>query len=277
MRRPMRPLAGYRIAEAAGTAGLAVFVGLFFVFLLAPIAVVVAVSFSPLGYVAFPIPSVSLRWFARIVEYEPFMDGLRVSTVLAFASTALAALLGIPAALAIGRSNRPVAQGLAAFLLSPVSMPLIVLGYAMLFYLSGLGIGAGFGALLIAHTVIGIPYLVRTVAGLYRSLPPDFEEAAAILGAGRLATFGLVTLPLIRPGIFAGALFAFLISFDNLPISYFFGTASASTLPVVMLSYMQNQFDPAIAAISTVQMGLALVVLLVVDRFYGLRRIGAPG
>ena len=97
-----------------------------------------------------------------------------------------------------------------------------------------------------------------------------------MLGAGRLATFWLVTLPLIRPGIFAGALFAFLISFDNLPISYFFGSASASTLPVVMLSYMQNQFDPAIAAISTVQMGLAVLILLVVDRFYGLRRIGAP-
>ena len=273
----MRKWPGYRITEAAGTATLGGFVVLFFLYLLAPILVVVAVSFSSLGYVAFPIPSVSLRWFQRIIEYTPFMDGLRVSIVLAFASTALAALIGVPAALAIGRSSHPLAQALAAFLLSPVSMPLIVLGYALLFYLSVLGVGTGFGALLIAHTVIGIPYLVRTVTGIYRALPPDYEEASAILGAGRLATLWLVTLPLIRPGIFAGALFAFLISFDNLPISYFFGTASASTLPVVMLSYMQNQFDPAIAAISTVQMGLALIVLLVVDRFYGLRRIGAPG
>lgn len=263
-------------ADALGAAALAGFVLLFFVYLLAPILVVVVVSFSSLGYVAFPIPSFSLRWFVRIWTYEPFMQGLLVSVELAFASTALAALIGVPAALAIGRSSRPLAQAMAAFLLSPVSMPLIVLGYALLFYLSALGIPASFTALLIAHTLIGIPYLVRTVAGIYRSLPPDFEEASALLGAGRLATLWLVTLPLIRPGIFAGALFAFLISFDNLPISYFFGSASASTLPVAMLSYMQNQFDPAIAAISTVQMCLAFLVLLVVDRFYGLRRIGAP-
>jgi putative spermidine/putrescine transport system permease protein len=85
-----------------------------------------------------------------------------------------------------------------------------------------------------------------------------------------------VTLPLIRPGVFAGGLFAFLVSFDNLPISYFFGTPSTSTLPVVMLSYIQDQFDPSIAAVSTVQMLLALVVLLVVDRIYGLRQLGAP-
>ena len=263
-------------ADAAGSAALAGFVLLFFVYLLAPIAIVVVISFSSLGYVAFPIPALSLRWFQRIFTYDPFMDGLQVSLELAFASTALAALIGVPAALAIARSRRKVAQALAAFLLSPVSMPLIVLGYALLFYLSALGIPASFLALLIAHTLVGIPYLVRTVAGIYRSLPPDFEEASSLLGAGRLATFWLVTLPLIRPGIFAGALFAFLISFDNLPLSYFFGSASASTLPVVMLSYMQNQFDPAIAAMSTVQMGIAILILLVVDRFYGLRRLGAP-
>ncbi len=265
-----------RMVDAVSGAALLGFVVVFVVFLLAPILVVVAVAFSSLGYVAFPIPSLSLRWFVRVLTYEPFLDGLRVSAELAFASTTLAALIGVPAARAIGRSSRPWAQGMAAFLLSPVSMPLIVLGYSLLFYLSVLGLGASFASLLIAHTVIGVPYLVRTVTGIYRSIPPDYEEASAILGAGRLASLFLVTLPLIRPGIFAGCLFAFLISFDNLPISYFFGSADASTLPVVMLSYMQSQFDPAIAAISTVQMVLAMIVLLVVERFYGLRRIGAP-
>ena len=87
--------------------------------------------------------------------------------------------------------------------------------------------------------------------------------------------FALITLPLIRPGLFAGAMFSILISLDNLPLSFFFGNASTNTLPVVMLSYMQNQFDPAVAAISTVQMALAVVLLLAVERLYGLQTLNA--
>ena len=142
---------------------------------------------------------------------------------------------------------RPLTQPLT-FLLAPLSMPMIVLGLALLYYLSALGFGISFASLLIAHTVISIPYIVRTVVGVYRGLGPDYEEAAAILGADRWNILRHVTLPLIRPGIFAGSLFAFLISFDNLPISYFFGSATTNTLPVVMLSYLESQFDPSIAA-----------------------------
>jgi putative spermidine/putrescine transport system permease protein len=255
---------------------LNVFTVAFFVYLMAPILIVVVVSFSSLGYIAFPIPSYTLKWFRRVWEYAPFLNGLWVSTQLAVASTVAAAALGVPAALALGRARSGWANALATFLLAPLSMPMIVLGFALLFYLSALGFGLSFTPLLIAHTVIGIPYLLRTVIGVYRSLPPDFEEAAAILGADRWRTMLFITFPLIRPGIFAGGLFAFLVSFDNLPISYFFGTPSTSTLPVVMLSYIQDQFDPSIAAVSTVQMVLALLVLLVVDRIYGLRQLGAP-
>ncbi len=268
----MRRFASERFAQA----GLVTFVVGFFIFLMAPILIVVLVSFSSLGYIGFPIPSYSLKWFRRVWEYAPFLDGFWVSVQLAIASTMLAAILGVPAALALGRARSGWANALATFLLAPLSMPMVVLGFALLFYLSALGLGLSFASLLIAHTVVGIPYLLRTVIGVYRSLPPDYEEAAAILGADRWRTMLHVTLPLIRPGVFAGGLFAFLVSFDNLPISYFFGTPSTSTLPVVMLSYIQDQFDPSIAAVSTVQMMLALVVLLVVDRIYGLRKLGAP-
>jgi putative spermidine/putrescine transport system permease protein len=264
------------LTEHAAQAGLSAFILLFFVYLMAPILIVVVVSFSSLGYIGFPIPGYTLKWFRRVWDYAPFLDGLWVSIKLAVASTVLATLLGVPAALALGRARSGWANAVATFLLAPLSMPMVVLGFALLFYLSALGFGLSFTPLLIAHTVIGIPYLLRTVIGVYRSLPPDFEEAAAILGAGRWRSLRYVTLPLIRPGMFAGGLFAFLVSFDNLPISYFFGTPSTSTLPVVMLSYIQDQFDPSIAAVSTVQMVLALLVLLVVDRIYGLRRLGAP-
>jgi putative spermidine/putrescine transport system permease protein len=104
-------------------------------------------------------------------------------------------------------------------------------------------------------------------------MPAALEEAACILGAGRWDIFRHITLPLIRPGIFAGGLFAVLISLDNLPLSYFFGSSSTNTLPVVMLSYLQNQFDPSVAAVSTVQMAIALVLLLAVDRAYGINRL----
>jgi putative spermidine/putrescine transport system permease protein len=151
----------------------------------------------------------------------------------------------------------------------------LVIGFSLLYFLSSLGIGVSFAALLIAHTVISVPYVMRTVLAVYRNVGINFEEAAAVLGANRWQRFYFVTLPLISPGVFAGALFAVLISLDNLPVSYFFGTANVTTLPVVMLSYLQNQLDPAIAAISTVQMLIAIGLLLVVERTYGLRALNA--
>ena len=256
--------------------GLLAFVLVFFIYILSPIVIVIVVAFSSQGYIAFPIEGFSLKWFYRVYAYRPFFDSLIVSVQLAAASTILACLVAIPAALALARSKRGIAGAITSLLLSPLSMPLIVLGFALLFYLSYLGIGVSFLALLIAHTVVGIPYIARTVIGVTRGLPPTYEEAAAILGATRWQIFSYITLPLIRPGIFAGSLFSFLVSLDNLPISFFFGSPSINTLPVVMLSYLQNQFDPSIAAVSTVQMLIALAVLLVVERTYGLQQMAAP-
>jgi putative spermidine/putrescine transport system permease protein len=265
-----------RIKRRADFWALLAFVTVFFVFMLAPIVIVVAVSFSDASFIAFPIEKLSLRWYRRILEYRPFIDSLAVSLELAFASALGASLFGVPAALALVRSRSPWADLVSTLLLAPLSMPLIVLGFALLYYLSWIGLGISFASLLVAHTVVAIPYIARTVAGVYRGLGPDYEECAAILGAGRWQTFRHITLPLIQPGIFAGSLFAVLISLDNLPISFFFGSASTNTLPVVMLSYLQNQFDPSIAAISTVQMLLAVVALLVVERVYGLQHMSAP-
>jgi putative spermidine/putrescine transport system permease protein len=120
---------------------------------------------------------------------------------------------------------------------------------------------------------VSIPYIVRTVAAVYRGMPPSLEETALALGASRWQTFRYVTFPIIRPGIFAGCLFAVLLSVDNLPLSYFFGSPTTSTLPVVMLSYLENQFDPSIAAVSTLQLAFALIVLLAIERLYGLRAV----
>lgn len=246
---------------------------LFVVFMLAPILVVVAVAFTSAGYVTFPMPGLSLRWFGRMVEYTPFMRGLWVSTEVAVGATLISVLLGVPASLVLARSDHPAARALMTFLLSPLSMPMIVLGFASLFFLSRIGVGLSLAALLIAHSVVCLPYVVRVVASVYRAMPPSLEEAAEILGASRLAVLRHVVLPLLRPGMVAGGLFSFLVSFDNLPLSFFFGSVDTNTLPVVMLAYVEQQSDPSIAAISTAQLAVAVVLLVLADRFYGLDRL----
>lgn len=254
---------------------LHLYVVLFFAFMLLPIVVVIIVGFSSTDYIVFPIEGFSLKWFWRVYEYKPFLNSFVVTFEVAIASTAAAIVIGVPAALGLARSSHPAAALVMTMLLSPLSMPAIILGFALLFYLSMLGFGVSLLSLIIAHTVVAVPYIVRTVAALYRSLAPSLEEAALILGASRWQTFHHVTLPLIAPGISAGALFAMLLSIDNLPLSYFFGSPGTSTLPVVMLSYIENQFDPAIAAVSTVQLAIAVVTLAIIQRFYGLSGLSA--
>lgn len=262
-----------RFARAAGRTPLLVYNILFFLFLIAPIAIVVVASFTPTAAISVPYDGFSLRWYRRIVQYRPFVDSLGTSVALALSSACVAVLLAVPAALGLGRSRGALAAGITTFLLAPVAIPALIIGFSLLYFLSSIGIGVSFVALLIAHTVISVPYVMRTVLAVYRGVGVNFEEAASVLGASRWQRFRHVTLPLISPGVFAGALFAVLISLDNLPVSYFFGTANVTTLPVVMLSYLQNQIDPAIAAISTVQMVIAIALLLIVERTYGLRAL----
>jgi putative spermidine/putrescine transport system permease protein len=130
-------------------------------------------------------------------------------------------------------------------------------------------------SLVIAHTLVGIPYLVRTVIGIYRTQPADFEEAAAILGASRWQVLRHVTLPLVRPGIFAGALFAFLISLDNLPISFFFGSPLTSTLQSCSSATSKTSSIPRLRP-SAPSDGAGTLALAVVDRLYGIKHLGAP-
>lgn len=248
---------------------------LFFIFIIMPIAAVVVVSFSSESYIVFPMEGFSLRWYNHIVGYRPFMDALATSIELALSSAVLGTLLGVPAALALARTRSVAAGLLANFLLAPISVPAIVLGFALLYFLAVFSLGLAFTALLIAHTVVAIPYIVRTVLATYRAVSPGLEESASILGASRWQVLRYLTLPMVRPGILAGALFAVLTSLDNLPLSFFFGTATTNTLPVVMLSYMENQFDPSIAAISVVQMLIAVATLFILDRVYGVERLTA--
>ncbi|MER5173673.1 ABC transporter permease [Thioclava kandeliae] len=243
------------------------------IFLVTPMIAVVAVSFSDASFIVFPIPGVSLRWYERVFSYAPFMESMLTSLELAVSATLVGVVLGIPAAIGVARSRSRIATAIGNALLTPLSMPGIVLGFALLYYLSALRIQAGFLALLIAHSMVAIPYVSRTVLAVYRAIPVTQEEAGTVLGGNRWQVLRHVVLPQVMPGVFAGGMFSMLISFDNLPLSYFFGTAQTNTLPVVILSYMENQFDPSIAAVSTLQMIIALAALLVIHRTYGIERL----
>lgn len=242
-------------------------------FLLAPVVLVVYVSFSASPYMQLPVTEFSLRWFYRVWEYAPFRDALFTSVKLAVVSSAIAAAISVPAVVGLQKLPARWINLIEGAILSPLAVPYIVIGCATLFYFSALGIGISFTSLVIAHIVVAVPYTFRTSLAVYKSIPRGMEEAARSLGASGARTFLLVTLPLIRPGVFAGFTFAALISLDNLPVSFFFGTPATNTLPVVMLSYLENQFDPSIAALSTVQMLIAIFALLLVEWTFGIRKL----
>lgn len=252
------------------------FVAFFCLFLAIPIVIVVYVSFSETSYIIFPIRGFSLKWFVRIWEYKPFLNSLIVSVQLALLSGTLACLIVLPAVLALNKLPRRMVLAVETIVLSPLAVPFIVFGCATLFFFSRIGLGISFLALVLAHTVVSIPYCFRTSVAVNRSIPPQMAESARSLGATPLQTFYRVTLPLLRPGLFAGFVFSALISLDNLPVSFFFGSPSTNTLPVVMLSYLENQFDPSIAALSTVQMMIAIILLFALEKAVGINKFLKP-
>ncbi|MNC01229.1 Inner membrane ABC transporter permease protein YdcV [compost metagenome] len=197
------------------------------------------------------------------------METFKTSIVISLLGNLLALLLGVPAAYALSRYRFRGRDTLNAIFLSPVLIPGIVLGFTLLRYLIvvyGLPIVAG---LLIGHTVIMLPFIIRVIASSLENFDFAVEEAAQSLGASRLYTFFKVVLPNIRSGILAAILIAFLESFNNVDISVFMTGPGISTLPIQMLTYVQNYFDPTIAAISVILMVLTAALMFVIERLMG--------
>jgi putative spermidine/putrescine transport system permease protein len=240
-------------------------------FLLVPIAIVLVFALNPTPYIAFPPVGVTLRWFAKFFSSATFMNALALSLEVALAVAVLATTLGAMCALGIARGAVPGARLLTTFFLSPLMLPAILTGLALfqLFVLAG--IGRPVWGLIIGHTIVAIPYVLRTTLAVLHDFDRRVEEAAAVLGAAPARVFYEVTLPLIRPGVIAGAIFAFIVSFDQLPISLFLVLPSRETLPVVLLNYIRYDLDGAIAAASMVSIALALTAVLLLERIIGLR------
>ncbi len=245
---------------------------LLYAFLLAPVLVVVGISFDTQNYLAFPPQGFTLDWYARLVDNEAFRTGFQVSVVVAGCTTLLATLIGVPAALALSRHHYRGRSAASALFLAPLLVPTVVLGLALLLTLTPMGLTGSYPGLVLAHLAITTPYVVRTTAMALLTADLACEEAARILGGNGWTTFRRVTLPLAMPGIVAGAVIAFLISFDEAVISLFVVGPSATTLPVEIYRYVEYRSDPQIAALSVVLIVISLLFVAVIERVIGLGR-----
>lgn len=243
-----------------------------YVFLLAPIIVVVITSFETQSYLSFPPEGFTLDWYAKVLTNQQFIQGFQVSLVVATVAALLALALGVPAALALSR-RFPGNSALSTFFISPLIVPTVVLGLALLLVLAPLGLTGSYPGLVTAHMVITIPYVVRTVLVSLQTQDLTCSEAARTLGATGWMTFRRVTLPLITPGIFAGAAIAFIISFDEAAISLFVVGPGATTLPAVIFNAVQYQTDPQISALSVLLILLSGIFIVTIDKAIGLKNV----
>ena len=258
--------------KGIGSIAVRVGVTLLYVFVLAPIVLVIAISFSGDNFIAFPPQSWGLRWYRALLAHEGFARGLRVSLALASIVVALDLLIGVPAAYAIARLKFTGRDALLAFLTAPLLLPTIVLGLAILLVFYPLKLAATYPGLVAAHMVVTLPFVVRIVATALSTLPGDIEDAAATLGASPATVFRRITLPLMLPGVIAAAALAFILSFDEVVISLFVVGPRLSTLPVELFRYVEGRTDPMVAALSTVLILATISAVLIVERSVGVMR-----
>ncbi|WP_354151064.1 ABC transporter permease [Aquamicrobium ahrensii] len=243
-------------------------------FLLAPLVVIVVVSFGDAAFMQFPPKGLSFRWYANIDQLEGFFDAVVISLKLAVLSTVIVLVLGVAASLALTR-HRFAGRGAAMSLfLSPLMLPSIVIGIGLLQYYTSLGFFSTFTALVLGHCAIVFPYMVRTVASSLEQQDESVIEASRVLGADAVQTFAHIIVPSIRPGLINGAIFAFIMSFDNYSVSLFLSDAATQTLPIRMLTYVAMAIDPTVAAASTLLILFSMLQLLVAGWLIGVRRIG---
>jgi len=242
-------------------------------FVLAPLVIVCLVAFTPEPTLSVPTTSFSLRWFKAVFEHGAFMQSFRNSLVLAAMSATIAVTLAVPAAIAITRYRFPGRELLNGLFLSPLMIPHLVLGVALLRFFALMGTQGSFGWLVLAHVVVITPYVMRLVIGALVGFDRSVEHAALSLGASRASVFFKITLPLIIPGVSGGWLLAFINSFDELTMSVFITAPATITLPVRMYMYATESIDPMMAAVSALVIALTAATMLVLDRVYGLDRV----
>ncbi|MFC4564111.1 ABC transporter permease [Nocardiopsis mangrovi] len=267
--RPASPVARRRgpLARGAVRTAVALPAVLVFVFLAAPLVVLAISSLNPAASLAFPPEGVSLRWYAEVLGSPDWGVSFRLSGLLVAMVVATTVVLGTLAAYGLARGTFPGRGLIAGLALAPLMVPEIIIALGLLYYFQGLGLLNTIPGLWLAHSVVALPFAVRTILVSARQLDPALERAAATLGAGRARVFWTVTLPLLRPGILAGAVFAAVTSLGEVAVSVLVSGANTVTVPVRIFSAVQFELDPSVAAVSTLLMLTSVVVMVLVDRF----------
>jgi len=251
---------------------LAVVAAATMLFILAPLLVTLTISIEPSPFVTFPPRGFTLAWYGQVLADSEFRQSLAFSTLLALGATAGALALGVPAAFAIVRHEFSGRGAAEAMLLSPLIFPVLITGVALLQMFATLNANSTSLNMLIAHVLVTTPYVVRTVSGSLLLADTALEDAARTLGANRWTVFRRITVPQIAPGLAAGALFAFMVSFDNFPISLWLADAQHNPVPILVFQRIASVFDPSIAAISTLMIVLSMGIVVAMERVIGLRR-----
>ena len=250
-----------------------IFNALVIAFMLAPLLIVCVVAFTPANTLTIPTTEFSLRWFRAVFAHADFVQSFKNSLWLAFLSASMATLIAVPAGMAIARHSFRGRDFLNGLFLSPLIIPHLVLGVALLRSFSLIGATGSFFWLALAHVVIITPYALRLVLASLEGGDRSAEQAALSLGASQATVFRRITLPMILPGVTGGWLLAFINSFDEVTMSIFVTAPSTVTLPVRMYMYATESIDPLMAAVSALMVALTAVAMLVLDRIYGLDKI----
>ena len=248
-------------------------------FILLPLVLVTWLAFFSQEIPSFPPEGYSVRWFSAVFGNRSFVSGFLLSLQVGIAATLIGLALAVPASLAIARRRFPGRGAVNTLLLMPLVVPGVVLGTSIYVFqieaevATALPILGSTTGLVAAHALIVIPWAVRLVTASLAGFDPTVEEAAKNLGASPWTTFYRVTLPAIRPGIVAGALFGFVMSFGNLEMSLFLVGAGRTTLPIAILQYLEWKIDPTVAAVSVMQIALIAAAMLVTDRFVKISQV----
>ncbi|SJZ92005.1 ABC transporter permease [Consotaella salsifontis] len=243
-----------------------VYLALILFFLYAPILVMAAMSFNASEFYQLPF-AYSGEWYERLWSNRAILSAAWRSIWIAFVVTGIATALGTAAAIALFRYDFPGKKVLRALLFPPIAIPWLIIGTAMLIFFFGIGLGRGTPTVIIGHVALALPYVIVIVSARLATFDATLEEAARVLGASPWQVTKRVTVPWILPGIVAGGLLAFAVSFDQFVVSYFLSEPGDATLPVLIYTSIRKGFTPEINAISTLIIAVSMSVMLLAARY----------
>lgn len=231
-------------------------------FLILPVMIIIPMSFSASRYLEFPPPGFSTQWYQAFFGNPQWVNALKISVELAVLTTVLSLVLGILAAEGLSKSEFRGKDTIIEIFMMPMLVPGIIVGIAIYRFEAEISLASTFSGLLIAHTLMAVPFVIRTVLSNLIGLNPNYELASRSLGAGRLTTFFRVTVPIIKPAIFSGAMFAFATSFDEIIVTQFLCGIRITTLPKRIWDGLNQQLDPTITAIAAIVIVIISLVMV---------------